>query len=53
MLRLNVEALTHLTRLYLPAMVERGSGRIMNLASMAAFQPGPNMAATTRPRRTC
>ena len=45
MLRLNVEALTHLTRLYLPSMVERGSGRIMNLASMAAFQPGPNMAA--------
>jgi len=45
MLRLNVEALTHLTRLYLPPMVERGSGRIMNLASMAAFQPGPNMAA--------
>ena len=45
MLRLNVDALTHLTRLYLPAMVERGSGRIMNLASMAAFQPGPNMAA--------
>ena len=45
MLRLNVEALTHLTRLYLPSMVERGSGRVMNLASMAAFQPGPNMAA--------
>jgi short-subunit dehydrogenase len=45
MLRVNVEALTHLTRLYLPSMVERGSGRIMNLASMAAFQPGPNMAA--------
>src|SRR3954454_1516810 len=45
MLRLNVEGLTHLTRLYLPAMVERRSGRIMNLASMAAFQPGPNMAA--------
>ena len=45
MLRLNVEALTHLTRLYLPSMVERGSGRVMNLASKAAFQPGPNTAA--------
>jgi len=45
MLRLNVEGLTHLTRLYLPGMLERRSGRIMNVASMAAFQPGPGMAA--------
>jgi short-subunit dehydrogenase len=45
MLRLNVEGLTHLTRLYLPRMLERRSGRIMNVASMAAFQPGPGMAA--------
>ena len=44
MIRLNVMALVHLTRLYLPAMVERGSGKILNVASTAAFQPGPLMA---------
>jgi short-subunit dehydrogenase len=44
MLRLDVEAPTLLTRLFLPSMLERGSGRILNLASTAAFQPGPLMA---------
>jgi short-subunit dehydrogenase len=44
MLRLNVEAPTLLTRLLLPSMLERGSGRILNLASTAGFQPGPLMA---------
>ena len=44
MLNLNVLALTHLSRLFLPAMVEAGRGRILNLASTAAFQPGPLMA---------
>jgi short-subunit dehydrogenase len=44
MLRLNVEAPTLLTRLLLPAMLERGSGRILNLSSTAGFQPGPLMA---------
>jgi hypothetical protein len=44
MLRLNVLALTHLTRLFLPAMVERGRGRILNVASTAGLQPGPWMA---------
>ncbi|HEY6303312.1 MAG TPA: SDR family oxidoreductase [Terriglobales bacterium] len=43
-IQLNVTALTHLTRLYLPAMIERKSGRILNVASVAAFQPGPLMA---------
>jgi short-subunit dehydrogenase len=43
-LQLNVNALTRLTRLFLPAMVERRSGWIMNVASTAAFQPGPLMA---------
>jgi short-subunit dehydrogenase len=42
--QLNVTALTQLTRLFLPAMVQRRSGRIMNIASTAAFQPGPLMA---------
>jgi short-subunit dehydrogenase len=44
MIRLNVEALTHLTRLALPGMIARGAGRILNVASTAAFQPGPRMA---------
>lgn len=41
---LNITALTELTRLFLPAMIARRSGRIMNVASTAGFQPGPLMA---------
>lgn len=44
MVAVNVSALTHLTRLYVPEMVARGGGRILNVASTAAFQPGPFMA---------
>lgn len=44
MLQLNIVALTHLTRLFLPAMVARKRGKILNVASTAAFQPGPLMA---------
>ena len=40
----NIAALTELTARFLPAMVERGSGRVLNVASAAAFQPGPLMA---------
>src|SRR3984957_6865795 len=40
----NITALTHLTRLFLPQMIARRRGRIMNVASTAAFQPGPLMA---------
>ena len=43
-LQVNIVALTHLTRLFLPDMVRRNGGRIMNVASVAAFQPGPLMA---------
>jgi uncharacterized protein len=43
-IKLNVTALTHLTRLLLPGMLERRNGKIMNAASTAAFQPGPLMA---------
>lgn len=45
MLQVNVVALTHLTKLFVPDFIQRGSGRIMNVASTAAFQPGPLMAA--------
>ena len=44
MLQVNVTALTELTRRFLPGMLERGRGRIMNVASTAAFMPGPLMA---------
>ncbi|HEX8467573.1 MAG TPA: SDR family oxidoreductase [Allosphingosinicella sp.] len=44
MIDLNVRALTELTRLALPAMAARRSGGILNVASTAAFQAGPNMA---------
>jgi short-subunit dehydrogenase len=43
-IHLNITALTHLTRLFLPLMLARRSGKIMNVASTAAFQPGPLMA---------
>ncbi|MDA0712274.1 MAG: SDR family NAD(P)-dependent oxidoreductase, partial [bacterium] len=40
----NIAALTELTKLFVPHFVKKGSGRIMNVASTAAFQPGPMMA---------
>jgi short-subunit dehydrogenase len=44
MIQVNVSALTHLTKLVLPPMVERKRGAILNVASTASFQPGPLMA---------
>jgi short-subunit dehydrogenase len=44
MLQVNVIALTALTKLFVKGMVERRSGRILNLASTASFEPGPLMA---------
>ncbi len=43
-LQVDILALTHLARLFLPGMVRRGGGRVLNVASTAAFQPGPLMA---------
>ena len=43
-LQLNITSLTQLTKLYLRPMVQRRRGRILNVASTAAFQPGPLMA---------
>jgi short-subunit dehydrogenase len=44
MIQLNILALTALTKLYLPLMVARKSGYVMNVASIASFLPGPLMA---------
>jgi uncharacterized protein len=44
MIDLNVRALTDLTLRFLPRMIARGSGGVINVASTAGFMPGPNMA---------
>lgn len=44
MMNLNMVTLTWLTRLFLPDMIKSGYGKILNVASTAAFQPGPTMA---------
>jgi uncharacterized protein len=44
MINLNITTLTHFTKLYVQDMVKRKSGKIMNVASTAAFQSGPTMA---------
>ena len=44
MIQVNIVALTHLTKLFLAPMIKRKSGRVLNVASTAAFQPGPLMA---------
>jgi uncharacterized protein len=44
MINLNITTLTHLIRLFLPDMISRGSGKILNVASMASFVPGPTMS---------
>jgi short-subunit dehydrogenase len=44
MIQVNIGALTALTKAVLPGMLARKSGRILNVASTAAFQPGPLMA---------
>lgn len=44
MINLNVTTLTMLTRLFLPEILERDSGKIVNVASIVSFFPGPNMA---------
>jgi len=43
-IQLNITALTHLTKLLLGPMLARKSGKILNVASTAGFQPGPLMA---------
>jgi short-subunit dehydrogenase len=43
-IQLNIAALTHLTKLFLSPMLKKKSGKILNVASTAGFQPGPLMA---------
>lgn len=43
-MQVNMVTLTHLTKLFLPGMLKKGWGKILNVASTAAFQPGPLMA---------
>ena len=45
LLQINVVALTALTRLFLPPMIKRRSGRILNVASLGGFMPVPRLAA--------
>jgi len=44
MMQVNMITLTHLTKLFLPDMISRKQGKILNIASTAAFQAGPLMA---------
>ena len=44
MLFVHVITSTHLTKLVLEGMIQRGSGKILNISSLAAFQPGPLMS---------
>ena len=44
MINLNITCLTYLTRLFLPDMIQNKYGKILNIASTAAFQPGPTMS---------
>lgn len=44
MIQLNMASLTYLCHLFLESMIKNKSGKILNVASTAAFQPGPKMA---------
>ena len=44
MIQVNVTALAELSKVFVKEMVKRNSGRILNVASTAAFQPGPLMS---------
>lgn len=47
LIQVNIVALTQLTRLFVPAMVARRHGRVMNIASVGAYIPSPNFAVYT------
>ena len=45
LVRVNVEAVVELTRAFLPPMLKAGAGAVLNVASIAAYQPLPGFAA--------
>ncbi len=45
MIDLNISGLTSMLSIFVPGMVQRGSGRVLNVASVAAFQPVPTLAS--------
>ena len=49
-IRLNIEAVLRLTKLFLPPMVKLGRGRLLNTASVAGFEPGPCSPSIMPPR---
>jgi short-subunit dehydrogenase len=53
MIQVNVAAPTHLTKMFLPGMLRRRRGAILNVASTAAFQPGPLMAVYYATKAYC
>ena len=53
MIDLNVRALTELTQIYWPGMLANKRGGVLNVASTAAFQPGPLMAVYLRLEGLC
>jgi short-subunit dehydrogenase len=53
MIRTDVEAIVHLCSMFVPGMVERGRGAVLNVASTAAFQPLPGQAGYGGRRRSC
>lgn len=44
MIRLNIETVMRMTKLFLPPMLQRNRGRVLNTASVAGFMPGPMLA---------
>lgn len=43
-IRVNIEAVVRLTHFFLPQMINRNAGRVLNTASIAGFEPGPLLA---------
>jgi len=52
-LRLNIEAVLRMTKAFLPPMLERRRGRILNVASVASFEPAHSWPSIMPRRRLC
>lgn len=53
LLQVNIVSMVQLTRYFLPLMVKKGSGHILNLSSVAAFCAGPKMSLYYGRKRSC